>query len=81
MSYLADFERIVPSSKGKAVDWNEIERSPVGMYFLLMKNTEQDPIYHGEENVYTQTLMVCEELIRISGSGKIFRSIPWFHWM
>ena len=57
MSYLPE-----PSA---AVDWQGLEATVLGGVFGKMRETEQEPEYHAEGNVYEHTKLVTEALIRL----------------
>ena len=62
------FEKIralIPSD-GKIL-WTELEETELGPIFKKMRETDQNPEYHAEGNVYTHTKMVCEALIKEEG--------------
>ena len=47
-------------------DWKGIE-DILCSFVLPMSRTEQDPVFHGEGDVWTHTKMVCEELVQLPG--------------
>lgn len=47
------------------VDWNLIENSFLAPYVQQMKNTPQNPEWHGEGNVFIHTKMVVESLLSL----------------
>lgn len=49
---------------GVGIDWNAIE-SAFRDAVLPMKATPQDPLWHGEGDVWTHTKMVCEALVAL----------------
>lgn len=49
----------------EGIDWKAMASSSLGFCFSEMKDTPQNPEYHGEGNVCLHTQMVCEELIRM----------------
>lgn len=59
----------VQSSVGKTcagkIDWNRIENSGLRRFIEKMRQTQQNPFWHGEGDVWTHTKMVCEELIKM----------------
>lgn len=53
---------LTPSPPGWEIDWKAAESSPFGSVIADMKRTAQDPVYHGEGDVWTHTQMVCRAL-------------------
>lgn len=56
---------LVPSSADRQIDWQAVEQSQIRRYISKMQETEQNPVWHGEGDVWAHTKMVCEELIRL----------------
>ncbi|MBQ4564666.1 MAG: AAA family ATPase [Lachnospiraceae bacterium] len=56
---------LVPSSANRQIDWQAIEQSQIRRYITKMQQTQQNPVWHAEGDVWTHTKMVCEELIRL----------------
>ena len=54
------------------IPWERIEQLLSASCFTDMKTTWQNPVFHGEGDVYTHTQMVCRELIRMTA----FRELP-----
>ncbi len=54
----------IPCSPSDTVDWPRTESFFEGLPFTEMSTTPQNPEFHGENDVYTHTGMVCGELIR-----------------
>lgn len=52
------------------IDWKVLEASAAGSFFAALSHTQQNPLYHGEGDVYTHTRMVCEELLQLPGFQK-----------
>lgn len=46
------------------IDWTGMEDALCG-FVLPMSGTEQNPVFHGEGDVWTHTKMVCEELMQL----------------
>ena len=71
-NFIEEIERCVPASSADEIPWDELERllAPIG--FSAMKTTPQNPIYHGEGDVYAHTRLVCRELIE----APAFRETP-----
>jgi putative two-component system response regulator len=57
---LKDIIACVPREKN--IDWAAIEKTSLSPIFAKMMLTEQNPLHHGEGNVYLHTRAVCEEL-------------------
>lgn len=49
-------------NKTNIIDWNEVDKLD---WVQDMKQIEQDPIWHGEGNVYIHTKMVVEALLKL----------------
>ncbi len=62
----------LPRPPGWEIPWNRIEASSFSPLIAKMKETPQNPAWHGEGDVWTHTQMVCEELIRDKG----FAALP-----
>lgn len=56
---------LVPEPPGWKISWDDIENSALQGLIGQMKSTLQNPLWHGEGDVWTHTRMVCEELINI----------------
>jgi len=52
----------VPRAPDWQIGWTEVENSPLSGYISDMAATLQNPIYHGERDVWTHTKLVCEAL-------------------
>lgn len=50
---------------GEMIDWKQIESSLLKPWFSQMKNTPQNPVWHGEGDVWTHTRLVVEHLIKM----------------
>ena len=50
---------------GEFIDWNLIENGIFKPFIQRLINTNQEPKWHKEGNVYIHTKMVCEELIKL----------------
>ena len=57
-------KELVPKYKGK-INWQKIDEVILPTFKKGLINTEQEPKFHGEGNVYIHTKMVCEELIKL----------------
>ena len=47
----------------RGVDWEALEKTYLNDYFVKMAETQQNPYYHGEGDVYTHTKMATEALV------------------
>ena len=59
--------QLLPSLMPKAPDWTIPWKTIEEVFFAFvvpMSRTEQNPVFHGEGDVWTHTKMVCEELSR-----------------
>ena len=56
---------LIPQTRGARIDWEALERTPLGSWFRKMKDTPQQPEWHGEGDVYTHTKLVCERLTEL----------------
>ena len=68
MDFLNTIENIVSDSWEEHISWDLIEAlfNEKSFYvFSEMKNTFQNPVFHGEGDVYTHTQMVCRELMNM----------------
>lgn len=57
--------QIVPKEPAWQIDWNRIENSGLCTMIEKMKMIRQNPVWHGEGDVWTHTRMVCEELVSL----------------
>lgn len=60
---LKEILNLFPKSKDDKIDWNLLKKTTLSPIFLKMAETQQNPEYHSEGDVYTHTKMVCESLI------------------
>lgn len=58
---------VVPDEPAWRIDWKLIEQSGLSPMIEKMKVTWQNPKWHGEGDVWTHTVMVCEELVSLEG--------------
>ncbi len=56
---------LIPVGPAWDISWNEIENSSLSSLMKKMKLTMQNPIWHGEGDVWTHTKMVCEKLVEL----------------
>lgn len=62
MDGLAHIAALTPSPPDWRVDRNALSRSPLALYASELMNTQQNPVHHGEGDVWRHTLMVCDAL-------------------
>lgn len=72
MDGLSLLRSLAPAPPAWSVDWAAIGRSEPGTYAAAMADTPQDPLYHGEGDVWTHTRMACEALAGMED----FRALP-----
>lgn len=56
--------QLVPNTPDWKIDWEGIENSNISLFIEKMKQTMQNPAWHGEGDVWTHTKMACEELVQ-----------------
>lgn len=56
---------LVPAPPDFAIDWEGIGRTSLGDLWEKMAGTQQNPVWHGEGDVWRHTQMVCEALTRL----------------
>ena len=54
-----------PQKGATAVDWGALRDTALGSVFDRMARTQQNPLYHGEGDVFTHTQQVCEALLTL----------------
>lgn len=64
MNLMNEIEPYIPKSPSDEIPWNEVHRLFSGTCFPEMGKTKQNPVFHGEGDVYTHTQMVCRELAK-----------------
>ncbi len=64
---------LVPEAPEWKIDWNAVEQSKFKNFSVKMKKTWQNPVWHGEGDVWTHTQMVCEELVKLPAYRKLER--------
>lgn len=62
MGFIEEIAACIPNSPSDDIPWNRIEPLFAASHFSAMKETMQNPIYHGEGDVYAHTQKVCCEL-------------------
>lgn len=65
--------QLVPKSHEKSIHWQAIEQSKFSELIQKMKQIHQNPVWHGEDDVWTHTKMVCEELIKLKSYQNLER--------
>ncbi len=65
MNFIDTIEDLISSFQNVEDVPDTLESLFAGICFSEMRSTPQDPVYHGEGDVLTHTLMVCNELIRM----------------
>lgn len=63
---------LTPGPPDWRIDWDDLHGSRLQPYFTKMSETEQNPAWHGEGDVWSHTRMVCEELAAMPS----YRSLP-----
>ena len=72
MGFIEAIKNCIPSSQMNEIPWKRIEQLLGASCYANMKTTQQNPVFHGEGDVYTHTQMVCRELI----GAKAFHELP-----
>ena len=62
MEFTEQISRLVPRSPEDHIDWEQIGSLFSGTPFPEMKNTPQNPVYHGEGDVYARFAAETEML-------------------
>lgn len=65
-------KQVIPCAPDWEIHWEILVDTPLKPYILSMKQTQQNPLWHGEGDVWTHTKMVCEEL----AAEEEFRDLP-----
>lgn len=65
MEQRPSLSQIVPGPPSWRISWRDIEGSAIAPWIAQMKTIPQNPVWHGEGDVWTHTRMVCEELIAL----------------
>ncbi len=71
MRFTEELEKLIPRDPSEEIAWDAADALIGIPSFRKMKSTPQDPVYHGEGDVYTHTRMVCRELIRLPAFGAL----------
>lgn len=61
--FIREFQACVPKEPSDEIDWERIRRLLAPAGFTAMKETPQNPVFHGEGDVYRHTQLVCRELL------------------
>ena len=61
---MEDLLSLVSQAAKQNIDWNGIENQ-LSSFAIPMSQTEQNPAFHAEGDVWTHTKMVCEELVKL----------------
>lgn len=56
---------LAPDPPNGRIDWTKIENSALAPWIEKMKTVPQNPLWHGEGNVWIHTMMVCAELVKM----------------
>lgn len=72
MDPLDYLQSLTPGPPGWLPDWKGIEDSPFGTDVARMADIPQNPLYHGEGDVWTHTKLVLEHLCGMAA----YRSLP-----
>lgn len=62
---------LVPTRADDPICWEEFRRLGLGSYFDQMALREQNPLWHGEGDVWRHTQMVCQELLGLNAYQKL----------
>ena len=65
MDFIQEIEKCIPASSKDEICWNRIYQLLATTCFSEMKNTQQNPVFHGEGDVFTHTQMVCRKLVKM----------------
>lgn len=62
---MEDLLRLVSQAAKQNIDWSGIENA-LSSFVIPMSQTEQNPAFHAEGDVWTHTKLVCEELVKLN---------------
>lgn len=62
---MKDLLQLIVRATQQNIDWPGMEAA-VSSFVLPMSRTEQNPVWHGEGDVWTHTKMVCETLVKLT---------------
>ena len=63
MGFIEKIIQLIPGNPSEEIDWDKIEPLFAATCFSNMKEIQQNPVFHGEGDVFTHTKMVCRNLI------------------
>ncbi len=66
MNFIDEIQKCIPASNGAEIPWNRTDQLLAATCFSDLKTTQQNPVFHGEGDVYTHTRMVTRELVRMT---------------
>ena len=66
---------LAPKAPEWKIDWGRIGDSRMSPMIARMKETRQNPAWHGEGDVWTHTRMVCEALAADAGFQSLSRRL------
>ena len=55
----------LPESPDEPIRWEAITATGYGSFARQMAQTQQNPVWHGEGDVWSHTRMVCEQLVKL----------------
>ena len=55
----------LPASPEEPIRWEAITATGYGTFARKMAETQQNPLWHGEGDVWSHTRMVCQQLITL----------------
>ena len=55
---------LIPKTENDEIKWDVLRQTALGVFFLPLEKTEQNPEFHGEGNVLEHTKRVCDALIK-----------------
>ncbi len=62
MGFIEKIMKLIPENRSEEIDWNKIEPLFVAAGFSGLKEIQQNPVFHGEGDVFSHTKMVCRNL-------------------
>lgn len=62
---------LAPQAPEWNINWKAIEDSKISRFINKMKQIHQNLMWHGEDDVWTHTQMVCEELVKSDAYRKL----------
>ena len=71
MDFLTAICALTPKKPSDPIDWNKLE-TVFGTFFSGLRETQQNPVFHAEGDVFTHTQMVCRALNEMSD----FHALP-----